>query len=157
MIENDDIKKICYKVPEGYFDNLRTRLSAIPRKSYPSSSKYPDASYFDVKENTEGKEMAISFWNKFKPYITLAACFALAVMIGSLIVKKTSNRTKEDNLYEKFLSADIIPVTDPYTIYEDNGSKKADDDISDNDIENYLIESGTPVELLGYTTYEENH
>ena len=70
-------KKIEYKVPDGYFENLKTRLSAIP-----AQEKQP------------------SRIQKFTPYLALAACFAVAVLVGNLIL---NTKHTDSGCFSKFL------------------------------------------------------
>lgn len=153
MTEIKNIKSFPYKVPDGYFDKLQNRLSAIPRESLLQSESKP------LQDDTStGKEMALSFWNKFKPYLALAACFAIAVTLGSFILTKTAGNTKApQGSYENILYADMIPVTNPYMIYGEGGNTANNNEVTDDDIENYLIASGTTVEHLEYVAYENKH
>ncbi len=152
MTETKNIKSFPYQVPEGYFDKLQNRLSAIPRNSANTIECVPAED-----DKSAGKAMAISVWIEFKPYITLAACFAIAVTIGSFIVSKTESKASPQGSYENILYADMIPVTDPYMIYGDSGTTANKNEITDDDIENYLIASGTTVEHIEYVAYENQH
>ena len=60
-------KKLNYNVPDGYFENLRTRLSAIP-----------------AQESRPGA------FSRFAPYLALAACFAVAVIAGNAVLNRTA-------------------------------------------------------------------
>lgn len=78
-------KKIQYRVPEGYFENLTTRLSAIP-----AQEKQP------------------SRMQKFAPYLALAACFALAVLVGNLVLNRTAiPAASDEEIIEYLISSDI--------------------------------------------------
>ena len=78
-------KKIEYKVPAGYFEDLRTRLSAIPAQE---------------KQPTR--------FQKFAPYLALAACFAVAVVAGNLILNRTAMpAASEDEIIEYLINSDI--------------------------------------------------
>lgn len=78
-------KKIEYKVPEGYFENLKTRLSAIP-----------------AQEKQPGR------MQKFTPYLALAACFALAVLVGNLVLNRTTAPAASDeDIIEYLICSDI--------------------------------------------------
>ena len=59
-------RHLPYSTPEGYFQGLQQRLADIP-----------------------GKKQATSF-QKFSPYLALAAVFAVAVVVGNVIINKTS-------------------------------------------------------------------
>ena len=78
-------KKIEYKVPDGYFEDLRTRLSAIP-----------------------AQEKRPTRFQKFAPYLALAACFAVAVVAGNLILGRTAMpAASEDEIIEYLIDSDI--------------------------------------------------
>jgi len=74
-----------YNVPEGYFEGLRTKLSAIPAQE---------------KQPTRVQ--------KFAPYLALAACFGLAVLIGNFVLNKTTiPAASDDEIIEYLISSDI--------------------------------------------------
>ena len=78
-------KKMNYNVPDGYFENLQKRLSAIP-----------------------AQEEKPSRMQKFTPYLALAACFAIAVMIGNFILRRsTVPVASEDEIIEYLIASDI--------------------------------------------------
>lgn len=78
-------KKIQYNVPEGYFENLKTRLSAIP-----------------AQEKQPGRIQ------KFAPYLALAACFAIAVLVGNLVLSRTAvPAASDEEIIEYLISSDI--------------------------------------------------
>lgn len=78
-------KKIEYKVPDGYFEDLRTRLSSIPAQE---------------KQPTRFQRVA--------PYLALAACFAVAVLAGNLILSRTAiPAASEDEIIEYLINSDI--------------------------------------------------
>ena len=78
-------QKIDYKVPDGYFEDLRTRLSAIPAQE---------------KQPTR--------MQRFSPYLALAACFAIAVLAGNLILRRTTAPVaSDDEIIEYLIASDI--------------------------------------------------
>ena len=78
-------KKIEYKVPDGYFENLRTRLSEIPAQE---------------KQPTR--------MQRFSPYLALAACFAVAVLVGNLVLNRTTAPAASDeDIIEYLIASDI--------------------------------------------------
>ncbi|MFA6591825.1 MAG: hypothetical protein WCR48_00140 [Bacteroidales bacterium] len=156
MTENSITNKMPYSVPEGYFDTLNARLSKIPQESVKPVREVESGSPLSEYEGAQGKAMAISFWQKFRPYVALAASFAAAIVVGSFIINLSLKDTVPENSYEELLLSDLIPVTEPYLIYGDS-STSASEELTDNDIEKYLIASGTSVELLGYTAYESDY
>ncbi len=78
-------KKMNYNVPDGYFENLQKRLSAIPAQVEKPSRM-----------------------QKFTPYLALAACFAIAVMIGNFVLRRsTVPVASEDEIIEYLIASDI--------------------------------------------------
>ena len=78
-------RKIEYNVPDGYFESLRTKLSAIP-----------------------AQEERPSRMQKFTPYLALAACFAIALLIGNLALDRTSSSSASDEeIIEYLVNSDI--------------------------------------------------
>lgn len=130
-----DKQKIQFSVPEGYFDELQTRLEKIP--------------------SVQNAGQPVSRWNGIKPYIALAAAFAMILTAGTAVLKITTEKVLENptSEYEQMRMADLIPVTEPYLVY-----LKGDDesDISKADIVAYLIDSGTSLEHINYYEYENN-
>lgn len=59
-------RHLPYSTPEGYFQDLQQRLADIP-----------------------GKKQATAF-QKFSPYLALAAVFAVAVVVGNVIINRTA-------------------------------------------------------------------
>ena len=118
-------QKNNYTVPEGYFEGLEERLSRIPRASAPAE---------------------ITPWGKVRPYLTLAAAFAALVVSGTAILRNTVRPA--DGMSEEDLLGyvGLIPATDPYLLFEEEWSEA----YSDEDIVNYLIETGVSLEQLAY-------
>lgn len=78
-------KRIEYNVPDGYFESLRTKLSAIP-----------------------AQERQPSRMQKFTPYLALAACFAVAVLIGNLVLNRTTAPVaSDDEIIEYLINSDV--------------------------------------------------
>lgn len=77
-------RHLPYSTPEGYFQDLQQRLADIP-----------------------GKKQATTF-QKFSPYLALAAVFAVAVVVGKVIVNKTPAPTASAReVVEYLLDSDI--------------------------------------------------
>lgn len=78
-------KRIEYNVPDGYFGSLRTKLSAIP-----------------------AQEEQPSRMQKFAPYLALAACFGIAVLIGNMVLNRTTVPVASDEeIIEYLINSDI--------------------------------------------------
>lgn len=77
-------RHLPYSTPEGYFQDLQQRLADIP-----------------------GKKQATTF-QKFSPYLALAAVFAVAIVVGKVIVNKTPAPTASAReVVEYLLDSDI--------------------------------------------------
>lgn len=85
-----------HSVPEGYFDKLQERLSAIPAQ-HPARRRIP--------------------------YVLPAAIGAAAAMVvGAFLMTRgsSSDGIEEIISYEQYASADLIPHTDPYIYFADD-------------------------------------
>lgn len=122
--------KASYGIPEGYFDSLKVRLEAIPAEKKSERSVRPD------------------FLARVKPYVTLAACFAIAVMAGNAILRNTAGSRLPDDSYTDLFYADLVPVTQPDEIFQ--VSETETETLTDEDIINYLIETGASEDQLEY-------
>lgn len=67
--------KLHYSVPEGYFEELSGKLSTIPSREAPRG-----------------------IVSRLTPYMAMAACFFLSVIIGTAILKKTADPVKAETL-----------------------------------------------------------
>ena len=127
MIRKNDIL-----VPEGYFGDLETRLSAIP-------------SQCAAGEAPRGVR-------RFAPYAAIAASMLLAVTVGNWILQRTAVRDVQGD-YDSMLVAEVLGTDElDYYFQEENRV----DFLSDEDIVDYLIAAGTTVEQLNYVSYEED-
>ncbi len=134
----DGIGRNSFSAPEGYFEDLKLRLSAIPSTG---------RSGFGVSEET-------SLWTRVKPYLALAACFLIAVTVGTAILNKTTPEPDESDAYTEFLLSGVLPsetARDEFYLLEYEDSSLLDSEISEEDIINYLIESGVSYEALAYS------
>lgn len=122
----ENIGKDRPSVPEGYFDDLKARLYSIPVKS---ATAHPGP------------------WSRVRPYLALAASFAAIVLIGNAILKDTTKSQSSDQFFGDSY-ADIISITNPEILY--NVEEFEVEEISDDDIINYLIETGVRAEHLAY-------
>ncbi len=78
-------RQVPYRAPEGYFEDLQQRLSAIP-----------------------GKEQQPSAWQKVTPYLALAAVFAAAFIAGNFLVSKTTvPQATSEEVIEYLMNSDI--------------------------------------------------
>ncbi|HBH08306.1 MAG TPA: hypothetical protein DDX40_02740 [Rikenellaceae bacterium] len=116
------IGKAAFKVPEGYFEGLKARLDAIP-----------------------ATPRTLTPVQRMKPYLALAACFLSFLLVGNAVLKGTTEKSSEGDLYNEFAYAALLRA-DEYLHPEAD----TQDTVSNDDVVNYLIDSGTPAELIEY-------
>ena len=128
-----------YSVPEGYFAQLQDRLCDIPVQSRKMSSHAEP----------------VSMWDKVRPYLALAACFVMAFRLGNFILGDVSGQPQDELSLQDIRVAGLIPVTDPYSIYDDVPDfSEEDETVSDTDVVEYLISSGASVDYIAYLLNE---
>lgn len=127
-----------YGVPEGYFSQLQSRLEAIPAQQSESSSN-----------------VVVPLWDKVKPYIALAACFIMILCVGNYAINKAMPPAQDTLSFEDICYADLIPVTNPYIIYDDSPyTYDVQEPVSEDDIVEYLISSGASLDYIAYLLNE---
>ena len=126
-------RKSDISTPEGYFENLQERLSAIPKQQ-------------------EVSKPATTI-RRFTPYLAYAASLLILLSVGTFVLRKTTaapevQQVQEDPYwdYYAYLSGALDP--DGYFEYTEV------DDLSDEDIINYLLASNVSLEQLALS-YEE--
>lgn len=120
--------KIKFDVPDGYFEELQDRLSDVPRKS--------------------GRP---SFAAQLKPYLYLAAAFAVLIGVGTAVLDRTV--PKSLSVYEELGYADLLPTYGSEYYFED----VSDSEMTDDDIIDYLIHSRVSPERIEYVANYEKH
>ena len=124
----DNIGKVSMSVPEGYFNDLKDRLNAIPA----------------------GRTVEPSVWMRMRPIAAMAAAFAAILLVGNAILRNSiPGNNMEDMTLTEANYADMISLTHPEAVYQ--LMEYEHEDLSDEDIINYLIESGTEMEYLAYS------
>ncbi len=133
-----DLKKMPYRVPEGYFSSLSKKMAA----------QYPENS--DIAATPER-----TIWHILAPYTAMAAMFAIITLGGKAIMGTSVNKSEWSET-EEFIYTELMPVTGPSDqIYElDKGEYIAEAGISDSDIITYLIHSGISVEEINFDNHE---
>lgn len=124
-----------YKVPDGYFDSLQKRLEAIPSR------------------HTEERApvVAMPLWTRVRPYVALAACMLMAFFIGNFFLGRNQASAPAEFGLQDYYMADLIPVTNPYAIYDDAPMDLYTmESSSEDDVVQYLISSGTSVDYIAY-------
>lgn len=123
-----------YQTPSGYFSDLQLRLRQIPA-------------------GQEAAADTVTLWAKVKPYAALAASFVAAFFIGDAVLRTTSDSTPA----AEYTYAEFLSMTHPMTVYtamEESYSSATTTEVTDSDIENYLIATGVSAETLEYLLAE---
>ena len=123
ILNNLELRKSPYTVPEGYFDSLRKEVSGYVR---PVAVK-------------------VSLWQKLAPLAAVAAMFIIMVTAGTFFLRSAS---PEDEITQE----DYIVFAGDYSdfgIYEeDNDEQYADAGVSEEDIIEYLIYTGVSEDII---------
>ena len=128
------MNKRPYITPPGYFDSLKMRLGEIPEREI-------------VSRERSGR------WSRFTPYLALVGVFAVAIIAGRLFLHSPSPVLDDDGsvTWETLHYADLSPFTDPDAIFDD--TEVATSETSEDDIINYLIDTGTSLEWIAQNLY----
>jgi hypothetical protein len=127
--------KNTYKVPEGYFDQLQKRLEAIP-------SQHPEV---------QAPTVTVPLWSRVRPYVALAACMLMAFVVGNFFLGRNQAPAPAEFGLQEYYMADLIPMTNPYAIYDDAPMDLyTPESSSEDDVIQYLISSGTSVDYIAY-------
>lgn len=114
---SDELRKMPYTVPEGYFEQVKAEIS-----------------------RSTAAEEGVSMWRKAVPYISVAATFLIMVSAGTFFLEKT---TQQDGMtYEDYLVHSDMLIEAEY----EQDTQIADAAIADEDIIEYLIYTGVTAE-----------
>lgn len=114
---SDELKKMPYTVPEGYFEQVKAEIS-----------------------RSTAAEEGVSLWRKAVPYISVAATFLIMVSAGTFFLEKTTQQ--EGMTYEDYLVHSDMLIEAEY----EQDTQIADAAIADEDIIEYLIYTGVTAE-----------
>lgn len=116
---SEELRKTPFKVPEGYFAQVKG----------------------DMIRSASAVEK-VSPWKKISPYVSVAAAFIFLITAGTFILEKSSSA--DDMTYEDYLVHSDILISAGY----EQDSQIADASIVDEDIIEYLIYTGISAEAL---------
>lgn len=85
---------------------------------------------------------------RITPYLALAACFVAIMLVGNLVLRSTAGDDIMTDYYSRIAYSDLIPVTEPDDLFHRSPSEQ--DQITEEDVIDYLITSFTPTELVEY-------
>ena len=133
-MEMNDIRHNI-SVPEGYFEDLRARLSEIPASEGTGASS--------------ARGWRTSPW----PYAALAASMAAIVVAGNFILKTVTPSQAADSDYNEAFAEMISEARLPQEFY----LAEAEEGPSGEDIIEYLIDNGTTAEYLSFAENETDY
>lgn len=130
ILQNPELKKNPYSIPEGYFDKLKRQAQGYAKPRYAE----------------------ISIWGRLAPYGAIAAMFLFVLILGKTFIQPehesvtsvTETETFEDYLVFSDLTSDISMQ---YIAEENNEI----DLLSEDDIIEYLIYIGATEEYIEYS------
>jgi len=127
-------KKNDISTPEGYFEDLQQRLSAIP-----------------------SRPVRVSPVRRMAPYFAYAASLLVAVLIGNAVFHRTPAPAEDDGwTYVSYLADALDP--DGASFFDaGNWDAGEEEGLSRDDIVEYLLADGISVEQLNYVSYEEGY
>lgn len=122
ILQNSELKKIPYSVPEGYFDKFKAQ----------------------ARTYTEPKYVPVNLRSRLAPYVGIAAMFLFILVLGKIFVRPDVTAPAGADV------KDIAVMTDDYEdylVFSDLGVYLSDagiepDELSDEDIIEYLIYIG---------------
>ena len=126
ILERKELRRNPYTVPEGYFDRLQERLSAIPLQERLGAIPRQEATPR----------------TRIRPVLAFATGIAAALAAVLLLVSRPGalpDDTADFGSYEQFAYADLIPHTDPYIYYEVETTPETDP--AEEEMLDYLMQS----------------
>lgn len=136
ILQDDRLRQLPYRVPEGYFENLRAALSGIP------------------SGQRVRKVSARPLLQRVAAPLAAAACIAMAIVAGSLFAGRSGAETETVfEEYFRYYASDLLPVTRTY-ISPGDEETMAEREADEDDIREYLISSRTSTALIAYALDE---
>ena len=89
-------KQLPYSIPEGYSLDLQQRLETIPSRAEGPGSAAAASS-----------RKASSSWQKVSPYLALAAVFAVAFVLGSLLRNTVPASPTSEEIAAYYIDSDL--------------------------------------------------
>lgn len=122
ILQNNELKKTPYSVPEGYFDKFKAQ----------------------ARTYTEPKYVPVNLRSRLAPYVGIAAMFLFILVLGKIFVKPTDVVTSDSTAAEISV---IDEGYEDYLVFSDLDVYLSDagiepDELSDEDIIEYLIYIG---------------
>lgn len=123
---NEGLKKMPFRVPEGYFDGLEARIHAR------------------IAEETAPVKRRPLRGRIFRRPAYLSAAAVLAIIVAGGLLMSRGNMQEDDwseEQYALYRDVDIIPVTEPESIWL-SSYEETSDTLSTEDIIDYLVYIG---------------
>ncbi|MGN1219714.1 MAG: hypothetical protein ACI4TU_02095 [Candidatus Cryptobacteroides sp.] len=119
LSSHEELKKMPYEVPEGYFESFKASAARPQRKK-------------------------TDIWHKVYPMATMAAMLVVMVTAGTFFLKKATP-AQEMSLEDYIICSGMDITTTSYQTYS---SATADAQLSNEDIVSYLIYTGMSAENI---------
>lgn len=122
------MKQNTHITPEGYFSSLKSRLHEIP----------------------VAQEANVPVWQRVRPHLALAAAFLALVTAGTAILRSTAGdpvAAASADSVSQYELAQLVRTSAPY-MYDEESFEAEEEEFSEDDIIEYLIESGVSIENL---------
>ena len=119
---SSELRKMPFRVPEGYFEGLQSSLRM---------------------NGTHASAQTRSFWGRMAPYASMAAAFIIMVTAGTAILRNVTGNG--EMTYEDYIVHSEIMITseeDIEVVYPETDAE---------DIVEYLIYSGISAELIEFS------
>lgn len=147
-------KRNDISTPEGYFEDLQLRLSAIPSRREEALS----GAFARIGSRSDAEERASSLrrFRRLTPYVAYAASLLVAVLLGNALLRRTVPAAEDDGwTYVSYLADALDP--DGAVLVDGTAWAEEEDGLSREDIVNYLLADGVSVEMINYVNYEEGY
>ena len=125
-------RKQDISVPEGYFQELREKLEAIPAK---------------------GSEARPGIVRRAAPWLAYAASLVVLVAVGNFILRQTAVPAEEEDTGWDYISY-LAQSLDPDGLMDELGETYP---LTEEDIYQYLVEGDLSLEQLETLNYEEGY
>lgn len=125
ILQNPELKKSPYSIPEGYFDSFKT----------------------EARKYTKPRHVPLNIWSRLAPYAGIAAMFLFILLLGKTFIRPESPSeaiAAETDTYEDYIVfSDMTSDMSMQYLAEENI------ELNEDDIIEYLIYIGATEEYIG--------
>lgn len=126
ILQNPELKKNPYTIPEGYFNKLKS----------------------EARKSTEPRYVPMSIWSRLAPYAGIAAMFLFILLLGKMFVKTEPEANTDAIAIEKEIYEDYIVFSDRTSDMSMQYLAEESLELSEADIIEYLIYIGATEEYI---------